>query len=117
MIGGVKKLDDPFDPIEEQFSSGDEISKDLFNEGDITLKSDLNDKEVILVTQLFIENKLIKDILDFDLYGEFIHEFKRHKVSRNRGSRLEFVDVNRRDNFDNNLNKFANLKSLTEVKQ
>lgn len=110
-------FEDPIASIFEDFSNHPEVSLQLFdsNEQNQTLKTDLNDPEVILSNNIFTENELIKkDIPGFDLYGVFLHQFKRHKVSRNRLSRMEFVDVNKKDKFDEHLNKFANLKNLTE---
>lgn len=112
-------MNDVISSIEENISDPNEISLELFDEKDVTLRSDLNDKEVILANALFIENLIIKKSfkrfgLTFDLYGKYLREFKRHKVSRNRLSRTEFVDVNKKNRFDDQLKGVANIKNLIE---
>lgn len=111
-------LKDPLDEIFEDFSGDKDVSLELFssNSDGVTLKTDLNDKEVFLANNILIDGELIKKDLGFDLYGSFLENFKRHKVSRDRKSRSEFVDVNKKDKFDDHLSKFANLRDLADHK-
>lgn len=112
---------DPLDQIQEEFSAMPDNTLELFTDpqgDDITLRTENNDKETILLNCLFVENELInQDLPDFDLYASFLKNFKRHKVSLKRQSRSEFVDVNRKDRFNQHLNQFANLNSLIEPRK
>lgn len=106
---------DPIDEIFEKFkASKSDNSLELFAEGDVTLKTDLINKEMVLVNALHVENKLIKESLGFDVFGEFLSSFKRHKVSLDRKSRSEFVDVNLRNSLDRDISRASNLKNLVE---
>lgn len=120
----MSKQDFIKDPIGEIFESinksDDDNSLELFSSGDITLRTQLNNKEVVLSNCLFVENEIIKSQFksktgkSFDLYGDFLSNFKKHKVSLDRQSRGEFVNVNLKNTFDRDLNRMANLKNLTE---
>jgi hypothetical protein len=116
----------PPDIIEQTFEqfkgSQDEQALKLFDEGDIDLKTDLSSKEVVLVTALDIESKLInksfsKFGFDFDLYGAFLQSYKRHKVSLDRKSRSEFVASIMKNTIDRDLNRVSNLKNVTDSRQ
>lgn len=115
-------LEDPIDSIFENISSGDKNhSLELFKDdkkGDIALKTDLKDKELVLVVALMTENELIKkDLGDFDLFGDFLNQFRRHKVSLDRKSRIEFVESNRKPLSSDLLNEASSVKNLTESRQ
>lgn len=115
----------PKDVIEDIFEKVSGANKndslELFKDdktGDIALKTDLNPSEHTLVVCMITENKLIKeDLEDFDLYGDFLNEFRRHKVSLDRKSRDEFVQVNMKNTMDRDLNRVANLNNLTDTRK
>lgn len=113
--------EDVIDKIKEDFSNGEDNTLELFKDSadDVTLRTDLNEFEVILANCIFVENEFIKQCflsvgVKFDLYGDFLKEFKRHKISKKRLSRMEFVDINKKYRFDEQLSKFANIKNLVE---
>ena len=113
------------DPIEQIFesisNSSSSPSLELFNDsrkGDISLKTDLTHKEHVLVSALSVENSLINESLkDFDLYGKFLEEFKRHKLSLDRKSRNEFVESNKKPSSSDLLNEASSVKNLTESRK
>lgn len=109
------------DHIEEyvKHNVGDNAFRDLFEatEDNVDLRTELNEDEVVLVNKIHINNLFLKSKLGIDVYKEFLVNYLRLKVSFNRGSRTEFVDVNRRDRFEQNLNRFSNFANLTKVKE
>lgn len=115
-------LNDPIEKIFEKVKSGDsepalELIKEEFK-GDIDLKTDLNSKEMVLITCLESENELIKeDLPDFNLYSIYLNHFKRFKVSLDRKSRIELVQSIQHDTTDRTINKLSNLNSLTESRK
>lgn len=118
----IEPLKDPIDSIfEDVKSSNDQVSLELFRDdghGEIALKTDLINKEHVLVTALMVENELIKeDLDDFDLYGDYLNQFRRHKVSLDRKSRTEFVEANRKPAPSDLLNETASAKTLTESRK
>lgn len=112
------QLNDPIEKIfEEVKGNTDDNTLELFKDdktGDIALKTDLIHIEHVLTSCLATENLLIKGILDFDLYGEFLDQFRRHKVSLDRLSRKEFVEVNQKNTMDRDLERVSSLKNLTD---
>lgn len=114
---------DPLLLINEQMSSNkSELPQQLFSENpeidEIALKTDLIHKEHVFVSVLMTENKLISNLFgdDFNLYGDFLNQFRRHKVSLDRKSRLEFVDVLRGGVSEKDLNTMSNLKNITDTR-
>jgi hypothetical protein len=117
----VNQNDDLPNHIEEYLDSKSPTSEhiELF-EGDIDnidLRTDLSHPEIIVVNaiifnSLFLQNKGIPDP-----YGRFINEYQRLKVSMDRKSRMEFVNVNKRERFDDNLDKFNSFTALKKVKE
>ena len=112
---------DIVDPIKQIFEeiqgSDNDPGKKLFEDdktGDIALKSDLIHKEQVLVTALDVENQNILNELDFDLFGYYLDSFRRHKLSLNRLSRQEFVQVNMKNTMDRDLARVSNVKNLVD---
>lgn len=117
MADDKKKLINPIENLFETTEQNNTISAELFIQSDITLRTELNNEEQVLMTCLIIDNALIKEELGFDLYGGFIKEYMRTKVSLDRKSRKEFVDSINKNNTDKDLERLSNLKNLTEVKK
>jgi len=66
-----------------------ELIKEVFNVDNIDIRSDLNDKEIILIAQL----KVYADVFNDGLVKSFITNYLRAKLSKKRKSRSELVDV------------------------
>lgn len=107
--------------IEEYLKNnvGENAFRDLFEgtEENIDLRTELNENEVDCVNKIFINNEFLKAKLGSDIYHEFLINYMRLKVSFNRGSRVEFVDINRKDRFEQNLQRFGNFANLSKVKE
>lgn len=115
----TQDIDDPLEKIFEKTQPNRDNSLKLFEEDDITLKTQVSSPELVLVNALTVENELIKKLFpkdDFDLYGHFLKEFKRHKVSLDRQSRQEFVNVNMRNMLDRDIQRASNIKNLVEAR-
>jgi len=117
-----KILNDPLNKIFEQIKGSDsDISLELFSNNndtdDIALKTDLNQREFVITTAIVTLGPIIFSKIGYNPYENFIREFKRHKVSLDRKSRAEFVAINQADTLDKNLDKVANLKTLTDTRK
>lgn len=98
---------------------GENAFRDLFEATDenVDLRTELNENEVDCVNKIFINNEFLKSKLGGDVYKSFLINYLRLKVSFNRGSRIEFVDVNKKDRFEQNLKTFGNFSNLSKVKE
>lgn len=117
--------------IEEYLKTnvGENAFRDLLeaDENNVDLRTELNENEVDIVNKIFINNEYLKSILSrnqdkksklgVDVYGEFLNNYLRLKISFNRASRMEFVDINKKDRFENNLTKFNSFANLQKVKE
>lgn len=121
----IESLGDPLDQIAEQVkSSNSDLPTELFTDersssDGIALKTDLIHKEHVLVSVLASENQAIKELFgsDFDLYGEFLNQFRRHKVSLDRKSREEFSGVLKGGISNKDLEVASNMKNLLESRK
>lgn len=122
-----KKIDliDPIDKISEHIrGSNKDLPVELFTDtrettDGIALKTDLVHKEHVFVSVLATENTLIKELfrqsgINLDLYGDFLNQFRRHKVSLMRKSREEFSNVLRGGINNKDLENASNLKNIME---
>lgn len=113
-------LVDTLEEIFEEISSSNvDNSLELFKEGDLTLRTDLIQKEVILLNALSVDNHILRNQLFLGpdeecIFDVFIRSFKRHKISLDRKSRSEFVNINLKNTLDRDLARVSNLKSLTD---
>lgn len=107
--------------IEEYIKSnvGENAFRDLFEATDdnVDLRTELNENEVDCVNKIFISNLYLMSKLKDSIYGDFLINYMRLKVSFERGSRLEFVDINRRERFEQQLGKFSQFANLSKVKE
>lgn len=93
---------------------------DLFEakEDNVDLRTDLSHPEIVLVNILQINAEFMnKKGLDGNIYQRFINGYKRLKVSLDRKSRAEFVDINKKERFESNLDKFNSFANLKKVKE
>lgn len=99
---------------------GENAFRDLFEatEDNIDLRTELNENEVDCVNKIFVNNQFLNSkFKDSNIYKSFLINYLRLKVSFNRGSRIEFVDVNKKDRFEQNLKTFGNFSNLSKVKE
>jgi hypothetical protein len=109
-------------PIEEYFKNNSDKENnfiELFeaNNENVDLRTDLSIQEIVIINKLIIIDNFIKEKVKSNIYDNFINHYLRLKISKDRLSRAEFVDINRRDRFKKNLEEFGNFKAISEVKK
>jgi hypothetical protein len=86
-------------------------------EGDIDLKTELTDQEIVLIDKIKM-NELFLELCGIDNFlHKYLNNYMRLKVSRERKSRGEFVDVNRGENSEKVLSLASDLKNITSNKK
>lgn len=112
---------DSKNPLEEYvYDKGKENTfLDLFeaDHDNVDLRSDLTIQEIVIINKLIVDNSFLNEKLGFNLFDEFLEHYLRLKISLDRKSRGEFVDVNRKDRFEQNLQRFNNFSNLAKVKE
>lgn len=86
----------------------------------IDLRTDLTIQEIVISNIIKMNGDYLKNLdpsFEHNIYSDFIDEYLRLKVSLDRKSRGEFVDINRSEHFEKDLNKFNNFKQLSDVKK
>lgn len=99
---------------------GENAFRDLFeaDEKNVTLRTEIDEHELDCINKIFIINEYLKNkIRGMDIYGEFLTNYQKCKVSYLRGSRKEFVDVNRKERFEQNLQRMNNFQTISKVKE
>lgn len=110
-------------PIEEYFKeglNGESTFPELFeaNKENVDLRTDLITHEaVLIISKLQVDNEFLDEKLNFRLFDALIEHYLRNLVSLERKSRMEFVDINRRDRFKENLKDFGNFSNIMKVKE
>lgn len=107
--------------IEEFLSSKTKTSDfiELFEakNDNVDLRTDLTLQEIPFVVAIHFNHEFLKKRNIPSPFGTFINQFERSRTSLDRKSRAEFVDVNKRERFENNLDKFNSIAQLQKVKQ
>lgn len=75
----------PFD------NSGEQI-KELFSIEDIEGKTELTGEQVMILSRIEILHKKLKDKFGIENYSLLVDSFLRKQLSKDRGSRTEFVN-------------------------
>ena len=110
-------------PIEEFIKNNTEQEptfQTLFEIDDkenVDLKTDLSTQEIVLINKIKMNDLFIKNNLGYSPYSEFLISYMRLKVSKDRKSREEFVDINRKERFEKDLKKFGDFSNLMKVKE
>lgn len=113
------------DHIEEYFaetSQSKEVltSKELFKAAkeDVDIKTDLSIKEIVLINKLMFNNEMLRKRGLKPVYNDFLHNYMRLKISLDRKSRGEFVDMNRgQARTDDVLDAMSKVSNITGVKK
>ena len=110
--------------IEEYFSNKESnrdvlVSKELFKaeRKDVDIRTDLKDKEIVLVNKLIFNNFLLRKYKVFPVFDEFINEYMRLKISLDRKSRGEFVTMNRGDKTQDLLSGMSDFSNIMQSKK
>lgn len=110
--------------IEEYFAQSPQskevlTSKELFRADpeNTDIKTDLSYQEIILINKLMFNDSLLKSKGLEPIYKDFINRYLRLKISLDRKSRSEFVDMNRgQTKTDDVLNTLDKVKNITATK-
>jgi hypothetical protein len=110
------------DHIEEYFTKIEGTkeafhSRELFRgeEEGIDLKTHLTDEEIALINTLIYNDELLKKRKLKPIFKNFLYRFMRLKVSKDRLSRQEFVNINKTgDSTEDKLNMASNLANITK---
>jgi hypothetical protein len=111
--------------IEEYFADASQskevlTSKELFraDRDNVDIKTDLSIQEIVLVNKLIFNNALLKDAGLIPVYQEFINSYLRLKISLDRKSRGEFVDMNRgQQKTEDILDTMSKVSNITGAKK
>lgn len=111
--------------IEEYFAESNQskevlTSKELFKAlpEDVDIKTDLSIQEIVLINKLKFNNLLLKQAGLSEVYKDFLNNYLRLKISLDRKSRAEFVDMNRaKTNTDDILDVTSKISNITGAKK
>jgi hypothetical protein len=109
-------------PIEEYFKNNydkESTFQDLFEATteNVDLRTDCSIQEIVVLNKIKMNCLFLNKTIGSDIYGQFFNQYLRLKISKDRLSRVEFVDINRRERFEQNLEKFGNFKALQDIKK
>lgn len=111
-------------PIEEYFvkQEGSKdliVSKEIFtaNEDNVDVKTDLGLQEINMINTLLYNNDLLKSRGMKPVYKDYLKNYMRLKISLDRKSRGEYVDINRSNDFTKNLKEISDTKNIIETKK
>ena len=95
------------------------VSKEIFtaNEDNIDVKTDLKHEEINYINTLLYNNDLLVSRGLKPVYKDFLQNYMRLKISLDRKSRGEYVDINRSNDFAKNLQDMSNIKNVTDTKK
>jgi hypothetical protein len=111
--------------IEEYFAdatNGKEVltSKELFkaNPEDVDIKTDISIQEIVLINKLLFNNEILKEAGLKPVYKNFLNSYMRLKISLDRKSRGEFVDMNRSNQKPEDvLSTMSNVSNIMGAKK
>lgn len=95
-----KKLGNPIEELylnKNQDGQKVSISYELFNadEDNIDLRTEVNDKQIWALLTMKEDNRILQKHGLKPVYRRIIEKFSRLQVSRGRGGRKEFVEINK----------------------
>jgi hypothetical protein len=105
--------------IQEYVKNGSEQTfRELFEatKENVDLRTDLTFQELVLINKIKMNDEFLFNTFNFKVYDKFLDNHLRLKISLERKSRGEYVDVNRRERFEQNLKKFGEFSNLIKEK-
>lgn len=82
----------------------------------IDLRTEIDIQEIVVLNKLRTFMIFLKEKKLDTLYNSFFHSYLRLKVSNERKSRTEFVDIHRKERFEQNLKRYGDFKNLFDAK-
>ena len=121
-INNAKRMSDHIEEYFAETSQSKEVltSKELFraSKEDVDIKTDLSIQEIVLINKLKFNNMLLKQAGLTPVYDEFLQDYLRLKISLDRKSRGEFVDMNRgQSKTDDVLDAMSKVSNITGAKK
>lgn len=118
----IKMNDILKNPLEEYFKNNadkESTFQELFEATplNVDLRTDLSIKELVILNKIKMNCIFLDERIKTEIYQNFFNQYLRLKISKDRLSRAEFVDINRRERFEQNLQKFGNFKALADIKK
>lgn len=95
------------------------VSKEIFSaqKDNVDLKTELQYREVTLLNILFYNDFILMSKGLNPIYNPFLNQYMRLKISLDRKSRGEYVDINRNNDVTKNLQDLSNIKNITDTKK
>lgn len=84
---------------------------------DVDIKTHLGDEEIALITKIKWFDDLLKRKKLVPIYTDFLYNYMRLKISKDRLSRTEFVNINKTNNPEDAINLMSNLSNITGTKK
>lgn len=94
-------------------------SRELFKatREDVDIKTHLTDEEISLISKIQWFNDLLKRKGLVPMYTDFLYNYMRLKISKDRLSRTEFVNINKTNNPEDTIGLMSNLTNITGAKK
>lgn len=109
--------------IEEYFAQNETnkdviTSKELFNaDKNLDIKTELNIQEIVLLNKISYYDQYLETQGLNPVFKNFLTGYQRFKISFERKSRTEFVNMNRGNNTEEVIDKFSQLSTIKNTKQ
>lgn len=95
-----------------------QVGKELFKgDKDIELRTDLSDDKLCLINSSKFNDILLKEHHLSEIYAPFTTDFMKLRVSKDRKSRTEFVDLNRNQNQADIIDTASKINNLASPKR
>lgn len=107
-------------PIQEYFSESEKgVGNELFriDDGNSDIKSELSEQELRNVNVLMMNDDYLERLGIGKVYWNYYKRHLRLKVSLDRKGRSEFVQIHRKDNSDETIQKFGNMSNMLAVRK
>lgn len=90
-------------------------SRELFKASpeDVDIKTDLSLPEIVTINKINWDNEFLRKHGLEPVWTGFLNKYMRLKISLDRKSRKEFVDINKSDKTDEAISLASNIQGLT----
>lgn len=94
------------------------IGREIFKaDKDIDIKTELKAEEISLISAVMYNNDLLVSRGLKPVYSNFLRNYMRLKISLDRKSRAEFVNINKQSTTDDLLKGVSDLSNIKNVKK
>lgn len=110
------------DHIKEYLDSrnGSSDFVDLFEiePSNFDLKTELNKKEIVVANVILMNDDFLKSLgIENNIFGFYANQYLRLRVSLDRKSRAEFVTINKKGDFQENMEAVSQFTNLQDLKK